>query len=494
MMKEAHNMDERTNNQTKPSEQALFIEKVNSITCLGSLLRTALCSQMESLIELKDSGFFSDICDNSIDALKGVIDGAILVQNKQGISINRGLERFVEALNAMLQSYLFTDSSMLEFLSANAEVYGVRNKLAFEYAGFISNCIRILESEQEKEQRTKYLFKPCLSSSVSVTRIWDEDPPICIINIPTEMMLNSPKRLLFRIAHEVSHYAGRKYRMCIERNEVAKEICTIVFVAYTIDYLNSQIGQSNIEETNRIKEERKMRILNAIKNDREDVKTDKKYSAFCKSLLDKFSDIVNSVDFITAFNLGLRSPGTLYSGNESTRIKEHKEAYFKNVLRNNAIRIMDFFLQIIKECIADLLSAKILDVSDIQYLEIMSSSGSNEDEKGDAFGDFDSFCNLVRKLLVAEVIRGESKFGDESINIITTFKFPFGDKPMTNWTDAILGNFIKFFIWNNELGVVFAFLKSIYAQYGIEKENQCKKMFDRVKQNNHSDDYYTSII
>ncbi|MBR5949478.1 MAG: hypothetical protein IKZ82_12660 [Clostridia bacterium] len=484
-----------------------FRKKVDKINNINSLLRMALCSQMKSLLELKESGFFAIICNNSIEALDAVVDGAIKSQSRIDVSISRGLEEFVEALNVTLQSYLFTDSTMLEFLSANTEVYGVRNNLSLEYARFISDCISFLESDAD--HRTKYLFTPSLSSSVFVARIWNVEPQVCIIKIPTETMLTSPKKLLFRIAHEVSHYAGRSFRKCEERNKVIRELCTIIFVQYSVNYFNLQIGRSSVEETNRIKKERKERILNAIRHVRNGYSFEDMYSVFCKDLRVIFQNIIESVEFIEAFNLGLRNSSEIYDYSEemTQRQKDFSLDSYMQDLRKNVLVIQDFFMQMIKECTADIISAKILGISDAcEYIRIMSSDSFDSDHKenvghcihdilkDDTTGDFGVFSNLVRKLIVAGVISRKGCFTEEDKNTIFSFKLADNHWGLLRTTSDFFLGFIKHMIWTDSLDMLFDFLNKVNLQERLDGDNPCRDMFNSVRFTEHSDDYYESII
>lgn len=490
-----------------PHELVSFRSKVNNIKNINDTLRMALYSQMKSLLELKASGFFSFIFETSIAALNGVVDGAIIAQEKTDVSISSGLEKFAEALHVTLQSYLFTDSFMLEFLSANAEVYGVRNKLSLEYAKFISDCICFLEPDKEATKRTKYLFKPSLSSSVSVERIWSVEPPVCIINIPTETMLECPKKLLFMIAHEVSHYAGREYRKCMERNYAAKELCTIIFVQYSVNYFNMQIGRSSVDETNMIKNERKERILATIKynryvHDDKQQKKPKMYSAYCGDLKIKFQNIIESVEFIEAFNLGLHNSQKIYRfkdvGEPIPRQEEFLANSYINSLRKNVLFIQDFFMQLIKECTADIISAKILGISDAAEYKAMMPSYDIHNEG--SISDIDCFSNLVRALIVAEVIKDKSdpkeksSFTEYAKNEIASFELTPQLIGLKNRSDAISIDFIKYMVMTDGLEKLFELLDGINSQEELATDNPCRQMFNRVKTAKHSENYYESII
>lgn len=490
-----------------PHELVSFRSKVNNIKNINDTLRMALYSQMKSLLELKASGFFSFIFETSIAALNGVVDGAIIAQKKTDVSISSGLEKFAEALHVTLQSYLFTDSFMLEFLSANAEVYGVRNKLSLEYAKFISDCICFLEPNKEATKRTKYLFKPSLSSSVSVERIWSVEPPVCIINIPTETMLERPKKLLFMIAHEVSHYAGREYRKCHNRNDAVKRLCIIALVQYSVNYFNMQIGQSSVEETNKLKNERKERILAAIKSDRyfnDDKQQSRMYSAFCGELKTKFQYIIESVEFIEAFNLGLRNSQKIYLPENVDKPAPRQEDFlansYINSLRKNVLFIQDFFMQLIKECTADIISAKILGISDAAEYKAMMPDIHNKD----AISDIDYFSNIVRVLIVAEVIndknnlKEKSSFTEDAKEKIASFKLTpqqnNQDRGLKNRSDAISIDFIKYMVMTDGLEKLFELLDDINSQEELATDNPCRQMFNRVKTAKHSENYYESII
>lgn len=500
-----------THNSARIDED--FLAGVENVTEQNSPLRIALLSQMSSLLELKESGFFPSVCQNAIEALTELIKEANYKKNNRtsfpsidSATIQMGLQVFVEALNVTLQSYLYTDSLMLEFLSTNAEVYAVRNKLAMEYDRFIRDCIFVLEQDQTK--RTKYLFKPCLSSSVSVTRIWSDYPPICIISIPTSLMLNSPNELLFMIAHEVSHYAGRRFRMCKERNDAAEKLCTIVFTEYTINYFNSQIGYDDISASLLAKRKRISGILSSLISDRankKDREEEKYYSAFCKDLILKFSDIINSSGFMMAFDTGISiSEKYLRDLENNFKPKDYSEsifmkytreysiALFNRELRRNVLVLLDFFLQLLKECIADVIAAAILSIDDKQYRKIMSKENMME-------GDLSVFFMMIRKQIVFEILGGNEDFCDDSISYIDRFilsnnKTKLDD--IEDRTDFIVVDFIKYFIKRGKLKIVFRFLDSVlsYANCNINPNNACKKKYDMVKESGHSSDYTISVL
>ncbi len=491
-----------------------FYQGIQMLTERDSPLQIALRSLMASLLDLEKSGFFPNICYNAIPALIELINVALKKQRTSYLSniekkaVQKGLADFVEALSITLQSYLYIDSPMLEFLSTNAEVYGVRNKLALEYDRFILNCIDVLE--KNKKEHTKYLFKPSLSSSVSVTRIWPENPPICIINIPTRLMLNSPKRLLFMISHEVSHYAGRDYRLCEERNSFVERLCTMVFTEYAINYFNSQIGFDKVSDSVAIKKYRIKGILNSIRRNRADCNPDLFYSAFCAELTQKYSDIIESADFIDAFDKGISASKMLlkdvahsYSGDFDRDYSvfngffldkniDYSNELYKRELRRSIVVLQRFFMQIVKECIADLIAVTVLSIDNIQYNLLMQI----DDVKS---GDINSLLMLLRIQIVTSVLENEYDLCDGRKEIIDAFIISYNEKDTFDIEDkmeTIVIDFIRYFINKGRLKFVIQFLHKVllYSKNNIDPGNACKKQFDLIKESGHSNDYYASIM
>ncbi len=148
-----------------------------------------------------------------------------------------GYCRFLSALNQYAQNSARSDRQFTQEMDYNVKIYNLPVKLNAFYSAVIFHVRELLNLPLGDEKKHQYEFLTCpgISSHMNVERLfdeWSEDKRLFLVNIP-ENQAYDLKLMMLMLCHEIAHFVGSGIRNRERRKEyLYHAFCRMITVYY----------------------------------------------------------------------------------------------------------------------------------------------------------------------------------------------------------------------------------------------------------------------